>query len=210
MPSLTELFESLPYIDPHITETERAKATALIARHLPPDYLTTPHPALPHLAAVNFSDLFSQEIERVGAGQPRQGGIDLSRYEAPNEPASESSEEVKRQALRNAYVSSTFLSGRHTNLQLLDQFGKNAWLVGNSQVEAILKDLENELARVKAESENVNRARKVAQEQAKGELIGLEENWKRGIGQILEIQVATAKLRQQVLERQRIAAASGS
>lgn len=112
-----------------------------------------------------------------------------------------------REALRTAYVASTFLSDRHTNLQLLDEFGMNAWLIGNSQTEQILHDLERELARVKAESEEVNRARKAAQEQSKGELLTLQENWKQGIGKILEIQVATEQLRHRIAECQRNSAA---
>ncbi|EXJ85716.1 hypothetical protein A1O1_06084 [Capronia coronata CBS 617.96] len=210
MSSLSQVSESLPYIDPPITDTERAKAKTLIAQHLPSDYLTTPHPSLPPLATVEFSNIASQEIDRVGAGQPRQGGVDVSRYEAPNEPASDSSEEVKRQALRKAYVASSFLSSRTTNLHLLERFGKNAWLISNSQAEDVLRQMERELVRVKAETEHINRARKIAQEQARGELVGLEENWKRGIGQILEIQVATDELRQLILEQRRNAARPGS
>jgi pre-mRNA-splicing factor SPF27 len=68
--------------------------------------------------------------------------------------------------------------------------------------------MEANLAMVKAQTEHINRARKAAQEQAKGELVGLEENWKRGIGQILEIQVATDELRLLILEQQRLAANS--
>ncbi|KIX06801.1 uncharacterized protein Z518_04777 [Rhinocladiella mackenziei CBS 650.93] len=203
MPLILESHDSLPYIDPDITNADRDHAKALITEHLPPNYLTTPHPSLAPLPTVEFSEIFLQEVNRLAAGQPRQAGIDLSRYEAPETPASDSSEEVMRQALRNAYVSRTFLSGRHTNLILLDEFGKNAWLTGNSQAEEILQGLERELARVKAETERVNKARKAAQEGSKGELLGLEDAWKRGIGQILEIQVATDRLQQLIVERQR-------
>ncbi len=173
----------------------------MIVQHLPPTHLTTPHPSLAPLPAVEFSEVFLQEINRVAAGQPLQAGIDVSRYEAPDEPASDSDAATMRQALRNAYISSTFLSDRYTNLQLLDEFGKNAWLVGNSQAEEVLQSLEQELARVKADTEDINKARKSTQEQSKGELLTLQENWKRGIGNILEIQVATEELRQQFFHR---------
>lgn len=129
------------------------------------------------------------------------GGIDLTRYEAPDEPASDTPQDAWRQALRNAYVSSTYLSGRHLNLTLLDEFGKNAWLIGNSQLENLLQELEHELARLRDDVENVNKARKAAQENSRGELLGLEETWKHGIGKILEVQVAEAGLRQLILER---------
>jgi pre-mRNA-splicing factor SPF27 len=187
-------------IDPEITNTEREKAKALISRHLPNNYTTAPHPSLAPLPAATFSDLFRQEIDRVAAGEPRRQGIDVSRYEAPDEPASESDEATMREVLRNAYVSTTFLADRYANLELLDEFGKNAWLIGNSQTEEILQRLEGELAGLRSETENVNKARKEVQEQSKAELLTLQENWKRGIGKILEIQVATDRLRRQILE----------
>lgn len=132
-----------------------------------------------------------------------QGGMDVSRYEAPDNPAADTDEDAWRQHLRSAYVSSTYLLGRQANLALLDEYGKNAWLVSNSQMEYILQELEQELDRVKSEIETVNKARKQAQEQSRGELLALEETWKSGIGKILEIQVATDNLRQLILESRR-------
>ena len=132
-----------------------------------------------------------------------QGGIDVSRYEAQDDPAADTDEDAWRQHLRSAYISSMYLLGRQANLDLLDEYGKNAWLVSNSQMEYILQDLEQELDRVKNEIETVNKARKQAQEQSKGELLALDETWKSGIGKILEIQVATDNLRQLILESRR-------
>ena len=175
----------------------------MITKELPASHQGTPHPSLAPLPAVNFSDLFLSEINRVGAGQPRDGGIDLSRYEAPDEPTSDTQADAWRQALRNAYVSSTYLSGRQSNLALLDEFGKNAWLVGNSQLEQILQDLEQEQTRLKEDIEHVNRARKTVQNDSKGELLGLEETWRRGIGKILEVQVAADGLQRLIRERKR-------
>jgi pre-mRNA-splicing factor SPF27 len=175
----------------------------LIAAQLPNDHAANPHPSLAPLPDVIFSDMFRQEIARVAAGESRQEGIDTSRYEPPEEPSSESDEATLKQALRAAYVANTFLSDRHANLQLLDELGKNAWLIGNFQTEEVLQGLERELAGLKSEAELVNRARKTAQEQSKGELVTLQENWKRGVGKVLEIQVATNQLRQEILEHRR-------
>jgi len=195
--------DSLPYIDREPTDAEKDRVRALINRELPADYLTTPHSSLAPLSETKFSELFSKEIERVAAGQPMEGGIDMARYEAPeNEDLDTTDPKANRFALRQAYIASTFLSGRTTNLQLLDEFGKNAWLVSNSQAEEILQDLERALARVKAETDELNKARKAAQEAHKGELLGLQDTWKRGVGQILEIQVATDELRQLIYDRQ--------
>ena len=182
---------------------ERSAAISLINREIPSDHNSKLHPSLFPLSEVNFSESFSREIARAGAKKPIEGGIDVSRYEAPDPPTADASQNTWQGVLRSAYISNTYLSGRYANLTLLDEFGKNAWLVGNSQMEQILQDLEQELVRIKGEVENVNKARKQAQESSKGELLALEETWKSGIGKILEIQVATDQLRQSILERRR-------
>lgn len=92
---------------------------------------------------------------------------------------------------------------RHENLSLLEENGKNAWLIGNSQLEDILRGIEKELTETKDTAESVNKERKIAQENSKGELIGLEESWKRGVGAILDVELAAEGLRLQILEQRR-------
>jgi len=111
--------------------------------------------------------------------------------------------ETWRSDLRQAYISSSYLFGRLANLSLLEEFGKNAWLISNSQLEDILRDLEKELAEQKEATDNINKARKAAQEGSKAELLGLEETWKLGIGRIIEVQMATDGIRREILERRR-------
>jgi len=131
------------------------------------------------------------------------GGIDPSRYEAPEMPSDEADQETWRSNLRQAYISSSYLSDRLANLSLLEEFGKNAWLISNSQLEDILRDLEKELVEQRELTENINKARKAAQEEAKAELIGLEETWKRGVGKIIEVQMATDGIQREILDRRR-------
>ena len=131
------------------------------------------------------------------------GGIDLSSYEAPSALAASASLQDHRTALRSAYISSSYLSGRLTNLELLEEFGKNAWLISNSQLEDLLKKIELELEDVKKETETINKQRKSAQEDSRGEIVALEETWRRGVGKILEVQVAAERLRQEIEKRRK-------
>ena len=181
----------------------REKANALVQREMRNINLHTPHPTLPTLDDPKFSDLIEKELERINAGQPIKDGIDMSRYEAPDEPSPEADAEVWRGSLRSAYTSSAYMSGRHTNLALLEELGKNAWLVGNSQLEEILKNLDQELAVLKEEVDSINRERKTAQEGSKGEILALQETWKQGIGRLVEVQMATDQLRRGMWERKR-------
>ncbi|KAL1988155.1 hypothetical protein VTN96DRAFT_685 [Rasamsonia emersonii] len=211
MPLINESHDSLPYIDAEPTPQERAAAEQLISAELSADYQSTLHPAIPALPESRFSPLIEQELARKEAGQPLTGGIDLSRYEAPEPPSGTSTTEEEatralaewRKTLQRAYTSSSHLSTRHANLTLLEENGKNAWLIANSQLEDMLRSVEKELAETKQAVENVHKERKMAQEASKGELVGLEDTWKRGVGSTLDVEVAAEGLRMQILEHRR-------
>ncbi|KAL4771432.1 Pre-mRNA-splicing factor SPF27 [Aspergillus nidulans var. acristatus] len=207
MPLVDESHDSLPYIDATPSAEARAHAEKLIASELPSDYQTSVHPSIPEFPEPKFSPLIQQEIERKAAGLPLTGGIDLARYEAP-EPPTRSADSAPnlnewQQTLRRAYTASSHLSSRQENLSLLEESGKNAWLIGNSQLEDILRALEKELAETKEATESVNKQRKIAQESCQGELTGLEESWRRGVGAILDVELAAEDLRMKILEQRR-------
>ncbi|KAK8905704.1 hypothetical protein QC760_005619 [Botrytis cinerea] len=176
MPLINEIHESLPYIDVEPTPSERAAAESLIAKH----------------ARISSS-----------SPPPPLKAIDLTRYETLS-PAD--STLPAQTLLSQAYTSQTYLNTRLTNLSLLDQFGKNAWLIGNAQLEDILKGLEREVAAKKDEIDVVVIGRKNAQEAAEAEIKGLEEGWKKGIGRVLETEVAAEGIRREILDRRRAGA----
>jgi pre-mRNA-splicing factor SPF27 len=197
-------------IDSELAEAERTRITSLIASELSPDHATALHPLIPALCEPSFSPLIEAELARKAANEPLNG-IDLSRYEALDPPStSPTSDEDRpevleawRDILRKAYASSTHLQTRSTNLSLLEKFGKNAWLIGNSQLEDILRTLEKEVAQVKEHIDYTNLARKNEQESVSGEIATLEQSWQRGIGNIIEVEVASESLRKDILERRR-------
>ncbi|OTA98750.1 hypothetical protein M426DRAFT_325743 [Hypoxylon sp. CI-4A] len=202
----TAVHESLPYVDPEPTPMERHAAEDLIAKErlrcpATPAIIAARRPIRP-----NLGPTWAPEISRAGVGIPMKA-IDLSRYEASTSPDDLSDKPAQLAGdLRRAYAALTYLNGRHAHLQLLDAYGKNAWLVGNWQLERELKALERELEAKKREIDLVNIQRRRAQDEVGGELKGLDEAWKRGVGKVLETEIATETLRQQVLERQRNAA----
>jgi pre-mRNA-splicing factor SPF27 len=165
------------------------------------------HALLPPLPEPNFSAAIQGEMERVAAKQPLKA-IDLSRYESLEAPETASlpppqAREAWLGALSKSYASSTYLSGRRAHLALLDSYGKNAWLVGNWQLEAELMSLEKELAEVKRDIDGLAVRRRRMQEEAGGEIKTLEETWKTGVGRVLETEIAAERLRQRVLEERR-------
>jgi pre-mRNA-splicing factor SPF27 len=209
MPLTTTIHDSLPYIDNEPSASERASALSLIATELG-SQSTESHPSLPPLPGQHFSELVEAELLRIENKKPLKA-IDLGRYEAIEPPTTSPDSDEKspetltrwREALQRAYTSQSYLIGRQTNLALLEKYGKNAWLIGNAQLEDILRGLERELSERKVEIDEVVIERKNAQEAVAGEVRGLEETWKRGVGRVLETEVAAEGVRREILERRR-------
>ena len=175
------------------------------------------HPVLARAAAwtPQFSDLVEREHARLNDDPTSKlSGIDMKRYEeldAPtaNDDGSEDREQALAKwnaALRQAYTSAEYVGARLTQLGLLERFGKNAWLVGNSQLEDVLVRIETELADVRRQQEDVGVLRRTQQEGVLGEIKTLEETWKKGVGRVLETEVAAEGLKAQILERRRAGA----
>ncbi|KAF1848872.1 uncharacterized protein K460DRAFT_364822 [Cucurbitaria berberidis CBS 394.84] len=220
MPLITESYDSLPYVDTHLDEPSLAAAQAVINADIKSAGIDTSalHPAL--IPAARYNPIFSDFVEREHARlddnpASKLSGIDLKRYEDLEAPENTdpTSDEDKPEllerwntALKQAYTSSEYVQGRLTQLGLLEKFGKNAWLVGNSQLEDILKGIEAELADVRKQQEEVEMIRRSRQENVHGEITTLEETWKKGVGRVLETEVAAEGLKQQILEKRRAGA----
>lgn len=167
-------------------------------RELPRDYATKTHPDILEPPASRLTPALQQEIGRVAAGKPFAGGVDLGRYEASEDISPDSDIETLKSALRATYTNISYLRDRETNIALLEEYGKNSWLIGNSHLEDLQKRLDSELASLRSRSEETNRARKMLQEDAQGELLGLAETWKQGIDKIIQTQLASDGLQQQL------------
>lgn len=205
----TAIHESLPYIDIEPTTSERTAAQSLIDL----EFDTAPestHPSIPTFAPPNFTPVMELELKRIASKEPLKA-IQTSRYEVVEPPQTSPHSDEKnpesleqwKEALKRAYISQSYLAQRQTNLALLEKYGKNGWLVGNSQLEDVLRILERELADRKTEIDVVVVERKTAQENVGGEVQGLEETWKRGVSRILETEVAAEGVRREILERRR-------
>ncbi|KAL8783409.1 MAG: hypothetical protein Q9195_009398, partial [Heterodermia aff. obscurata] len=101
--------------------------------------------------------------------------------------------------LREALISAFYLSNRQQTLELLERFGKNSWLVHNRVLEDELRAVEQELVRCREETQGVNRGRKALQTGRKGEVEGLEAEWRRGVGRVVDVGVGLGEV-----ERERV------
>ncbi|THX11828.1 hypothetical protein D6D13_04486 [Aureobasidium pullulans] len=192
-------------IDAAPSENELQSARALIQAELPEDHKTTLHPSTPERTPIKFSELVESEHERLSSGAQKEAGIDMSRYEAQDAPATNDMEQW-RATLQQAYASSEYLESRQVNLSLLETYGKNAWLISNDQLEAFLRDAEREVSQRKIELEDIDRSRRDGQNARRGELEALEQQWKIGVGQMIEVEVAAERLRLEILDKKRAGA----
>ncbi|KAI0402536.1 Pre-mRNA-splicing factor SPF27 [Xylaria palmicola] len=205
----TTVHESLPYIDQEPTPSERIAAESLIAAELSSSSSSSASSpesssssALPPLPPPNFTPLMAAELSRVASGAALDG-IDATRYEIQDSPSSSSPSDLAP-LLSRAYATHTYLRHRQAHLRLLDAYGKNAWLVANWHAEAgDLAALERDLAAARRDVDVVNLERRRRQDDVGEELRALGDAWRRGVGRVLETEVATEALRRQVLEKQR-------
>ncbi|GAB0137018.1 hypothetical protein EsDP_00005301 [Epichloe bromicola] len=193
--------ESLPYIDASPSETDLQAAAALVQTEL----ATTPAPELPPLPPPNFSPAMVTEMARIASATPL-APIDTKRYEAqdlpgPSEPSTATQQ--LQSVLSKAYTSNAYLKSRIENLALLDQHGANAWLLSNYHSENELRSVEKELADTKRQIDEVNNLRARRQGQIKGEMEGLEETWRKGVGRVLETEIAVEELRAEIRQELR-------
>ncbi|MCJ1464893.1 hypothetical protein MMC07_003508 [Pseudocyphellaria aurata] len=121
--------------------------------------------------------------------------IDLSRYELPTTTTGAGGAPTTA-ALRQLQVAAAHLSGRLDALRLLEQHGRNAWLVGNATLEDQLRAYEEEIARVQAETEEVLRERKRVQEGARKPLEDGERAWKDAVEGLVRVGLGTTKARE--------------
>ncbi|CAK7273185.1 hypothetical protein SEPCBS57363_005526 [Sporothrix epigloea] len=213
MPFITSVHDSLPYIDPEPTPTQRKAAEALVAveRAAVPDDVN--HALLRPLYEPKYTQAIQTEIQRhadansKGAMSEPLRALDFSRYEI-NDSLPDGSDAAEP-ALAKAYISQEYLRGRRAHLALLDRFGKNAWLVSNWRTEANLKRLEADLAEARKAVDSITLQRQRVQDEAASELQSLDTAWRIGVGQVLETEAAAEELRLQVLKTRRQRATAG-
>lgn len=198
----TAVHDSLPYIDPEPTPAQRSAAQALIDTELQvpssPDPSQDPsHPSLPPITPPSFSPAISLELERIGSSTSLTA-IDLTRYES-----STTSTTPTQEALQRAQIAHTYLTLRSRDLSLLERFGKNAWLISNSQTEDVLRSLEQELEETKREIDTLVVERRNAQQAVRGEIESLGSAWRRGVGRTIETEAAAEGVRREVLRGRR-------
>ncbi|KAJ2048612.1 hypothetical protein H4S04_003724 [Coemansia sp. S16] len=181
--------DSLPYIDKEYDDPAiRSQVLEMIQEEMG----RMSPPVIPRSTSLfKNSELLRKEYERVKSGRPLPP-FDIDRYklEAPKE----ANIDEWQWASDNAASQLEHQSIRLVNLELLQQFGANAWKLSNFQKERMLAVIENATDGYKRTGVDLNKARKYEQVEAGVKLRDLESRWEEGVRQCIEIQVANCQL----------------
>jgi pre-mRNA-splicing factor SPF27 len=162
---------------------------------------------------------------------PLISAVDLSRYEDPSATDAEILAGARRVLVASSTASSlspreaseaadaaaassplhrlcaahAYLAARRENLDVMQEYGKDAWLQANAHLEAEVKALELEAEAERRAVDELAEARRRAQDVVAGEAASLSDSWRRGVERMVGVQVAVEVARARVREHMRAA-----
>ncbi|KAJ2079618.1 hypothetical protein H4R24_003659 [Coemansia sp. RSA 988] len=191
------ILDSLPYIDKEYDDqATRERVLELIQEEMG----RLSPPLMPKGTSMFKNNMIlRKEYERVRSGNALPP-FDIDRYklEAPSGPDVAEDVDVWKRAADNAASQLEHQSMRMENLELLQNFGANAWKLSNYQKECLLANIEGSTRRYEEEGMHLNKERKYEQTEAGVKLRDLKECWFEGVRKCIEIQVANSQLHHEI------------
>ncbi|GLI68509.1 hypothetical protein VaNZ11_012953, partial [Volvox africanus] len=195
------VIDALPYVD-NVPPELRPVVDSLIEEEkrksikLPSDYLRE----LPPVRAPHFDEhpVLKTEYERVRSKEAMKP-LDTTRYRLDPPPQNRRGDvNAWREALNNAHSQLEHQHLRILNQELLLKHGDKAWRAQVQLNEASVKSLEQQLAAIKKETDQLNRERKLQQHAAGAELSKLERQYLAQVRKNWAIERACMGLEEQV------------
>ncbi|KAM7364263.1 BCAS2 pre-mRNA processing factor [Cochliomyia hominivorax] len=193
--------DALPYIDQGYDDAGvRESALAMVeeeCRRYRPTKNYLEH--LPNLNSTAFeTKLMAQEFERIQNRIPMET-LSMKRYELPPPAAGRLSEvSAWEEAIDNSKAQLEHQWVRTMNLELMLDYGIEAWKAYLEVFVALQAKAQNQLQALKKEIQDVNWQRKQAQTQAGEKLRTLEANWVLLVSKNYEIEQQCVELEKQI------------
>nr|ODN90651.1 pre-mRNA-splicing factor SPF27 [Cryptococcus depauperatus CBS 7841] len=142
----------------------------------------------------------SKHLEELLEGYPECTikGIDPSKYQPPI-PAKNAALEELEAAEKQGRIGEAHMALRAENTSILSTYGPNAWLVRNYQLNSQLTELQSTLASLKESVTEVNRKRRVFQEDSGAHLVRLEGRWQDLVGSTVQLELACMAMEGEVM-----------
>ncbi|RXK35604.1 pre-mRNA-splicing factor SPF27 [Tremella mesenterica] len=190
--------DALPYYDKQIDDPHfKAKAQALIEAEM----RSTPKvevddPRLPPQTEIFSKSSGLRELLDNYNEHPIRG-IDVSKYAPPQANPNESLDELK-EIEKRGWIGEGHMALRNENVQILSTYGPNAWLVRNYQLSTQLTELQAAVTEMKERVTELNRARRVFQEDTGQHLSRLEGRWQDLVGATVQLEMACGAMEGEV------------
>lgn len=114
------------------------------------------------------------------------------------QPGTNASPDEWQSAERKTRLALAHMDVRNTNVHLQSTYGPNSWLIRNYQLEGEAKEIEQEVAQWTERVTEVNRARRVYQEDKGRHLAALETRWQDLVTGTVQLELANVALQGEV------------
>ncbi|KAF6772423.1 hypothetical protein AHF37_09152 [Paragonimus kellicotti] len=196
--------DALPYSDKGYDDPGIREAAALLVEEEMKRYRPTKN-YLEHLPTLSGpvqpkfeSEIMKAEYDRLANRLPMEL-LSMKRYELPPPPAGKMTDvKAWQDAMENAEAQLEHQATRIKNLELMTDYGCNAWKQYNSVLENDLQRHEKRLLELRRRIQEINWQRKQEQTAAGARLKELEETWVGLVGKNYEIEQAIMELEREL------------
>lgn len=194
----TVVVDALPYIDMGYDEAGVREAALALVEEETRRYRPTKNylePVLPPLNVSAFeTPLMKAELDRVASRMPMDT-LSMKRYELPTPPAGKMTDVAAwNECVDNSMAQLEHQRTRITNLELMQDYGCEAWKTSNNVLTNLTNRLQEQLKTLKKEIQEVNWARKNKQTMVGEKLKHLESLWVGLVSKNYEIEQAIVRM----------------
>lgn len=200
------IVDALPYYDKGYEEPGiRDSALALVEEETR-RYRPTKN-YLDHLPAPNYTafetEIMKTEIERLQSRLPMDM-LSMKRYELPQPPAGKMTDIAAwSECVENSQAQLEHQALRILNLELMSEYGANAWKTYNTVLVQMVEQGQKQLQDIKKKIQDINWQRKNEQTEAGAKLKELENQWVGLVSKNYEIERACAELEKEILDSEK-------
>jgi len=195
--------DALPYIDlgydePGVREAALALVEEETRRYRPTkNYLENVLPTTLSMTAFE-TPLMKAEFDRVASRSPMDT-LSMKRYELPTPPAAKMTDVgAWNECVENSMAQLEHQRTRITNLELMSEFGTEAWKIYNEVLTRLAEGSQRQLKDIKKQLQDVNWSRKHQQSGVGDKLRQLESEWVGLVSKNYEIEQALAKMEAEI------------
>ncbi|CAG2214155.1 BCAS2 [Mytilus edulis] len=146
------------------------------------------------------TEIMKTEYERMQSRLPMDM-LNMKRYELPPPPAGKMTDiSAWNEAVENSQAQLEHQSLRILNLELLSEYGSNAWKSYNTVLSQMVEQATKQLQELRKKIQEINWQRKNEQTQAGGKLKELEESWVGLVSKNYEIERACVEIEREIEE----------